>query len=239
MTKLLPSRRSVAERNKLVEDNYRLVYWAYNRALVMYPNLRRWFPDRSEDDWYQVLAEGLIRAAELYDENYLVNGKPVRFATYACLTLIRVVTRDIDKFMRRLNNKEVSIPFTDLLGSRSVVGHPADGVDYSRLEERLGLIAKRSDSTCYRDEVDLINDLARRILSERDLNILISRMAGETLTSLAQQYKISKEGIRQCLHRSLDRLRQAHRAKEISRKKSQKVVRGQLCFHEASHGRVV
>lgn len=206
--KTLPSRRSVRERNRLVTENYGLIFWAYNWARARYPDLRRWFPDRSEEDWCQVLAQGLMRAAELYDEGYLVRGKPVKFGTYAGVTLARAVMRDVGKFMVRLARRGASIPFTDLLGSR------AAGIDRSRLEERLGLFRDRPEPAHRNDEVDLVNGLAARLLRERDRDMLARRMAGETYLEIGKRHGASKERVRQLIERSLDTLRKACHAEK-------------------------
>lgn len=196
------SRRGVVERNRLVTDNYKLIFWAYDRAIRMYPNLPRWFPDRSKEDWCQVLAEGLLRAAELYDENFRVNGNPVKFSTYACATLTRIVGRDVCKVIRRARLAKIPTPLEDK--------------DEALITPRYERDSCVLENLCRREEAESVIGLIDGLESEVDRNMLYEWMGGATLKSIGSRHGFSRERVRQRLNQTKNWIRQTVSARSGS-----------------------
>ncbi len=99
---------SVAERDRLVLENYRLTYWALNR-LRRLPAVRR----LGEDDALGAAALGLLRAGELYDGSKVspVTGRPISFSGYAYMWIRSAVAEAC-----RRDGRQCLRAFSEVLG---------------------------------------------------------------------------------------------------------------------------
>jgi RNA polymerase sigma factor (sigma-70 family) len=142
-------RRSVEERNKLVEANLHLATYVAKLAVKRLPGLA----DRDWEDIRQEANVGLIKAAAGFDEN-----RGCKFSTYACTVIYRRLMRMArgDRFNRTL----LLVPFQ----RHSAYGnHAIHGVEFQEPEDHRGRLSA-SDWAMLQEYLDTLNPADRSVL---------------------------------------------------------------------------
>jgi len=154
----------------------------------------------SEDDVYQIGQKGLLNAVRMYDWR-------TRFTTYATACINYILSNAADhegRGKRGLHKKVISLDLQfsdgdgDTIGS-IVPGTSDDPLERIQKEQVRRLIAQEMDS----------------LLTEREKQILLRRMDGETLQRIGTDCGVSRERIRQIEANAHSKLRVSDRLKEI------------------------
>jgi RNA polymerase sigma factor (sigma-70 family) len=185
----------VKARNKLVEDNIRLVYYEVNR-------LNRWLMASGvlREDAVQAGMVGLIRAAEFYDPNRIspITNDLIKFSTFACRCIFQRIQDQVN------NNSVVRVPKrTDKLlpkcRTNSVSHRPfEDSEDYPILVE---------DAEIPFDEYEAIQRAMNHLYPKYKTILKLRFWQHMTLEEIGQRFNITRERVRQIQNTAIKILR--------------------------------
>jgi RNA polymerase primary sigma factor len=167
-----PSLRSVEERNELVRENIRLVYWAVKRFFRgNRASLKKYY---TEDDAVSDAFLGLIRASELFDPS-----RNVKFSAYAARWIFQKVSYGVKQVTRTINVTKKHPPMNKFPLVDEVAIDPAT--------------KERPDIA---DICDNVQSAVEKIHG-RYKEIVRMRLDGLTLGEIGQKMGVSKERVRQ------------------------------------------
>lgn len=176
--------RPAEERDRLVQDNLRLVFACLSRY---YPCVQR--KSHRWDDMVSVGLVALLRAATLFDPSM-----GFRFSTFACVAIRREVGRALHVEIR---DRAARLPSTgDDEPAGSAVADPR-GVDPADA-------AAESDADDARRRA--VEDALRHLPEQRRRAVELRQLQGLTLDDAAEAMGLSRERVRQLELRGLQRL---------------------------------
>lgn len=194
--KLIERGTSLIEaRNKLVEDNIKLVYYEVSR-------LNRWLRASGVlyEDAVQAGTIGLIRAAELYDPNRIspITNDLIKFSTYACRWIFQQIQRQVTR------NSVVVVPertakFLPKCRTNSVSHRPfEDSEEYPILIEDIEIPF---------DEHEAVRRAMNQLTPRHKTVLKLRFWRHMTLEEIGQRLNITRERVRQIQDRAIKLLR--------------------------------
>lgn len=173
--------RTVEERNQLIENNVKLVYYCFNRLH------KDSFVEKYKDDLIQEGMLGLMKAANTFD------SEKGRFSTYAAMC----IRNEMFMFMRRMRksyDKEISL--------YTPVGIDPDGGEIYLIDTIASKSENAEDELDFKTAVQFINEQ-----SERNQAIMKMRLDGFTMTEIGKVLGISQSYVSRLLQGLLQKYR--------------------------------
>jgi RNA polymerase sporulation-specific sigma factor len=165
--------RTVEERNTLIEENIKLVFYCFNRLH------KDRFVEKYADDLKQEGMLGLMKAANTFD------SEKGRFSTYAILC----IRNEMFMFMRKMRksfDREISL--------YTPVGLDAEGSEVYLIDTIPCNQASAEDEMECKDAVQFINEQ-----SPRNKSIMKMRVDGLTMTEIGKVLGISQSYVSRIL----------------------------------------
>lgn len=206
--------RSVEERDKLVAENIALAISRSNAAWLS----QEWIRQRmSKSDLAQEAKWALIRAAELWDPedpDKFVDGRPVKFVTYAC--------RSIDNVLYRRAQQSGLIRIAAHRKVREWSEIPTASVRELPCDENGNYLEPADpNGECF-DEIDMVRNAVMTLPRlERDFVCLYYGILGNeqlSMSKIAALHGFSKGYVQEVLGRANNRL--GRRLAEVMRKEN-------------------
>lgn len=186
-------------RRRLAELHYRrgLPFAVVNRKFYGYVKM-------FGDDLNQVAAVALCEAAQRYDPKYRVDGKRVKFVTFAWRWIWGRVSRHVygrkekvleDKGIKICELNYVIDRWGDETSNLENYGLQYETVRKNLLGDFMPAVDARIDAQVYTKHLD-----------RREMAIVFDRLFGDTLEEIGAKYGVSKERIRQLEKRACQRM---------------------------------
>ncbi len=170
---------------QLVEDNHQLIYgYAYANGLKV-------------DDWYDVLAIALCRAAQLYDES---KGA---FSTLA----YKAMRNHYLHTVRRETGLQRCIPANRIVSLQAICNNSGSAIDEPSTYEQM---IPDQNIMIDRDVTEkVVIDSILETVPQRNKEILFQWIDGKTINELAAQYSCSKQNISSIINRIRKKIKEA------------------------------
>lgn len=184
--KQLPDKRLTRYRQRLVEDNVRLVYWHVGKRL------KGFHPDVVDEAVAQCML-GLIRAAQLFDKRRKADrtGKTVKFGTYAMYW--------VKCFFQRWTDRRVKEQATGGM-QLSCVGRRDDGEQWEPASRDKGEAEAVTDHDAAARLLKWLTPRQRMVMEMRYFECL-------TLSQVGDRLGVTRERVRQIEEQAKTKLR--------------------------------
>lgn len=179
------------DKEKLVNENLKLVYHVYNTNSQVFSNF-----SNLKDDFISVGNIGLIKAANTFDPN-----SGYKFSTYASLCILNE--------MRMLLRKESKHSGREITESDTITTNGKDGEEISLMEFMEGPNSILEFENI--NEKDLlyneVMEIALDRLNPKHFEIFTKRLEGKKVSDIAKDYGFSQTYVSHIIIRSIDKIK--------------------------------